>query len=130
LSKPVRLPSCDGRIAFVGALADLPCRIRENCRKPSIVAALDHPGLIDCHTHLVHSPATAPMEFEMRLAGATYEEDRTSRRRHHLLGPATQREARKTNSSPSRCRGSIRCWPKAFPPSKSNPAMASNIEAN
>ena len=31
------------------------------------------PGLIDCHTHLVHAGNRAN-EFEMRLAGATYEE--------------------------------------------------------
>ncbi len=31
------------------------------------------PGLIDCHTHLVHAGNRA-REFEMRLAGATYEE--------------------------------------------------------
>ena len=31
------------------------------------------PGLIDCHTHLVHAGDRAN-EFEMRLSGATYEE--------------------------------------------------------
>lgn len=31
------------------------------------------PGLIDCHTHLVHA-ADRAAEFEMRLAGASYEE--------------------------------------------------------
>lgn len=31
------------------------------------------PGLIDCHTHLVHGGDRA-LEFEMRLAGASYEE--------------------------------------------------------
>lgn len=31
------------------------------------------PGLIDCHTHLVHAGNRA-REFEMRLNGATYEE--------------------------------------------------------
>ena len=31
------------------------------------------PGLIDCHTHLVYAGNRAN-EFEMRLAGATYEE--------------------------------------------------------
>jgi imidazolonepropionase len=31
------------------------------------------PGLIDCHTHLVHAGDRAA-EFEMRLSGATYEE--------------------------------------------------------
>ena len=31
------------------------------------------PGLIDCHTHLVHAGDRAH-EFELRLAGASYEE--------------------------------------------------------
>ncbi|MGO7755760.1 hypothetical protein ACC708_36745, partial [Rhizobium ruizarguesonis] len=31
------------------------------------------PGLVDCHTHIVHGGNRA-REFEMRLAGATYEE--------------------------------------------------------
>ena len=31
------------------------------------------PGLIDCHTHLVYGGDRA-REFELRLAGATYEE--------------------------------------------------------
>ncbi|WP_311270194.1 imidazolonepropionase [Sphingobium sp. WCS2017Hpa-17] len=31
------------------------------------------PGLIDCHTHLIHG-ADRAQEFEMRLAGASYEE--------------------------------------------------------
>ena len=31
------------------------------------------PGLIDCHTHLVHA-GSRTNEFEARLAGATYEE--------------------------------------------------------
>jgi imidazolonepropionase len=35
--------------------------------------ALLTPGLIDCHTHLVHAGHRA-REFEMRLAGASYEE--------------------------------------------------------
>ncbi len=34
---------------------------------------MDHPGLIDCHTHLVYAGNRA-REFEMRLQGATYEE--------------------------------------------------------
>ena len=35
--------------------------------------ALVTPGLIDCHTHLVHGGNRA-REFEMRLEGASYEE--------------------------------------------------------
>ena len=62
-----------GRIVFVGAEADLPVA------KISAAEIIDcegrwiTPGLIDCHTHLVHAGMRAN-EFEMRLAGATYEE--------------------------------------------------------
>lgn len=60
-----------GRIAYVGDEASV-----------SAVGRLDvldcegrwiTPGLIDCHTHLVHAGNRA-REFEMRLAGASYEE--------------------------------------------------------
>jgi imidazolonepropionase len=62
----------DGRIAFAGPEAELP---------PSFAAAetIDcegrwiTPGLIDCHTHLVYAGNRA-REFELRLAGASYEE--------------------------------------------------------
>ncbi len=60
-----------GRIAYAGPAADA----------PSLVAADDvdcdgrwiTPGLIDCHTHLVHAGNRAG-EFAARLAGASYEE--------------------------------------------------------
>jgi imidazolonepropionase len=61
----------DGRIAWVGREADL----------PGDFAGLAHedlgqrwvlPGLIDCHTHIVHGGHRA-REFEMRLAGESYE---------------------------------------------------------
>src|SRR5215470_8052866 len=64
--------SIDGRIAFVGAMADLPngwdakTRVTLNGRWIT-------PGLIDCHTHLVYAGDRA-REFELRLAGASYEE--------------------------------------------------------
>jgi imidazolonepropionase len=58
-----------GRIAWIGpAAAAPPCdRIQD------AGGAWATPGLIDCHTHLVHGGNRA-REFEMRLAGATYEE--------------------------------------------------------
>ncbi|MGB3814801.1 MAG: imidazolonepropionase [Shinella sp.] len=62
----------DGRIAFVGPQDALPSEF-------SAVEAVDcqgrwmTPGLIDCHTHLVHAGDRAH-EFELRLAGASYEE--------------------------------------------------------
>ncbi len=62
----------DGRIAFAGAEADLPSAFASaesiDCEGRWIT-----PGLIDCHTHLVHAGDRAH-EFELRLAGASYEE--------------------------------------------------------
>src|SRR6266436_5547540 len=61
----------DGRIAFAGPLADLPggwdAKERVGLEERWIT-----PGLVDCHTHLVHAGDRAH-EFEMRLAGASYE---------------------------------------------------------
>jgi imidazolonepropionase len=61
-----------GRIAYVGAEADLPASAPAktviDCEGRWIM-----PGLIDCHTHLVHGGNRA-REFELRLAGASYEE--------------------------------------------------------
>lgn len=62
----------DGRIAWMGAQADLP---------PGAQAVTVHdgggswltPGLIDCHTHIVHAGNRSD-EFEARLNGATYED--------------------------------------------------------
>lgn len=61
----------DGRIAWLGPLAAL----------PDGQAAVVHdgggcwltPGLIDCHTHIVHAGSRSG-EFEARLNGATYED--------------------------------------------------------
>lgn len=62
----------DGRIAFVGAISDLPAGSgaakRIDCGGRWIT-----PGLVDCHTHLVYGGHRAN-EFAMRLEGATYEE--------------------------------------------------------
>lgn len=63
-----------GRIAHVGPRRDLPA-------PPDALAETVHdgagglltPGLIDCHTHLVHGGNRA-REFELRLQGATYEQ--------------------------------------------------------
>jgi imidazolonepropionase len=62
----------DGRIAWLGRQADLPA---------VAVAQTVHdgggcwltPGLIDCHTHIVHAGNRSD-EFEARLNGATYED--------------------------------------------------------
>ena len=61
----------DGKILFAGAASDAPAL------DPIETIACDGrwitPGLIDCHTHLVHGGDRA-REFELRLAGASYEE--------------------------------------------------------
>jgi imidazolonepropionase len=58
-----------GRIVYVGADADAPDAIQTiDCGGRWVT-----PGLIDCHTHLVHAGDRA-REFEMRLQGASYEE--------------------------------------------------------
>lgn len=61
----------DGRIVYAGTEADAPAfdpMERIDCDGRWIT-----PGLIDCHTHLVHGGDRAH-EFELRLAGASYEE--------------------------------------------------------
>jgi imidazolonepropionase len=59
------------RIVYAGAAADA-----SSIAAQDVVACHGRwmtPGLIDCHTHLVHAGDRAA-EFELRLAGATYEE--------------------------------------------------------
>ena len=62
------------RIVWLGPIEALPM---DALTKAGTVYRLDNawvtPGLIDCHTHLVHAGNRA-REFEMRLNGATYEE--------------------------------------------------------
>lgn len=64
----------DGRIAWLGQRAELPAGALE-----SAGAVHDGggcwltPGLIDCHTHIVHAGNRSD-EFEARLNGATYED--------------------------------------------------------
>jgi imidazolonepropionase len=62
----------DGRIAFAGPESALPAAFAGaetvDCEGRWIT-----PGLIDCHTHLVHAGDRA-QEFELRLAGASYED--------------------------------------------------------
>src|SRR6218665_218080 len=61
----------DGRIVYAGPAADCPAwdaRTVVDCKGRWIT-----PGLIDPHTHIVHGGDRAH-EFELRLAGASYEE--------------------------------------------------------
>jgi imidazolonepropionase len=60
-----------GRIVYAGSEADTPpfeARERIDCEGRWIT-----PGFIDCHTHLVYAGNRA-REFEMRLAGTSYED--------------------------------------------------------
>lgn len=63
----------DGRIVYAGAEADMPAELLSGAEVVDCHGRWITPGLIDCHTHLVHAGNRAN-EFEMRLAGATYEE--------------------------------------------------------
>ena len=64
----------DGRVAWIGPRADLPGPPEGMAREVrDFPGQWITPGLIDCHTHLVHGGDRA-REFEMRLEGASYEE--------------------------------------------------------
>jgi imidazolonepropionase len=60
--------SRDGLIVHAGPTVDVEAAETIDCGRRWIT-----PGLIDCHTHLIHGGNRAH-EFELRLAGATYEE--------------------------------------------------------
>lgn len=62
----------NGRIVHIGLEADLPAGLLAS-EEIDCEGRWMTPGLIDCHTHLVHGGNRA-REFEMRLDGATYEE--------------------------------------------------------
>lgn len=62
----------DGRIAFAGPETELPA-LWDAAREVRLDGRWITPGLIDCHTHLVYAGDRAH-EFELRLAGASYEE--------------------------------------------------------
>jgi imidazolonepropionase len=63
----------DGRIVFAGPEAELPRAAAADAAVVDLGGRWITPAPIDCHTHLVHGGNRAA-EFEMRLAGATYEE--------------------------------------------------------
>jgi imidazolonepropionase len=62
----------DGRIAFAGPMAELPTGW-DALDRVGLDGRWVTPGLVDCHTHLVYAGNRAH-EFELRLAGASYEE--------------------------------------------------------
>ncbi len=61
----------EGRIAWVGARGEMPAL--EATERIDLAGRWVTPGLVDCHTHLVFGGNRAH-EFELRLAGASYEE--------------------------------------------------------
>jgi imidazolonepropionase len=70
--EPGAVAAKDGRIAFVGSMADLPVGW-DAAERNRLDGRWITPGLIDCHTHLVYAGDRAH-EFELRLSGASYED--------------------------------------------------------
>jgi imidazolonepropionase len=62
----------DGIIVYAGPRADAPAGL-DAPEQTDCAGRWITPGLIDCHTHLVYGGNRAE-EFELRLAGASYEE--------------------------------------------------------
>jgi imidazolonepropionase len=62
----------NGRIVYTGPAEDLPSGL-DACERIDCAGRWVTPGLVDCHTHLVHG-GDRGQEFEQRLAGASYEE--------------------------------------------------------
>ncbi|WP_412061839.1 imidazolonepropionase [Rubrivirga sp. IMCC45206] len=60
----------DGRIVWAGPQADLPARF-EGAERQSAGGRLVVPGLVDCHTHVVHAGDRAD-EFVERIKGTPY----------------------------------------------------------
>jgi imidazolonepropionase len=61
----------DGRIAWIGPRADLPHETAHAVHDAG--GRWITPGLVDCHTHIVHGGERS-REFELRLEGASYAE--------------------------------------------------------
>jgi imidazolonepropionase len=62
-----------GQIVYAGPMAELPISLLNAAEVTDCEGRWITPGLVDCHTHLVHAGNRAH-EFEMRLSGASYEE--------------------------------------------------------
>jgi imidazolonepropionase len=65
------IAAADGRIVAIGSEAELRRRFPE-ARVHELQGRLVTPGLIDCHTHIVHG-GDRSAEMERRLAGESYE---------------------------------------------------------
>jgi len=63
----------DGNIAWAGAESDLPPGSVDGLPSLDAMGGLVTPGLVECHTHLVHAGSRED-EFEARAAGASYQE--------------------------------------------------------
>lgn len=63
----------NGRIVYAGPENEMPASWRARAETTDCEGRWITPGLIDCHTHLVHAGNRAH-EFELRLNGATYQE--------------------------------------------------------
>ena len=72
ITPPAFIAVVGGRIGGLGPMTALDPQVVVRNELDGQGALLT-PGLIDCHTHLVHAGHRA-REFEMRLAGASYEE--------------------------------------------------------
>lgn len=72
LIEDAALVTSDGKIVYIGTRSELPAGYAglpvTDCENRLIT-----PGLIDCHTHMIHAGNRAH-EFELRLNGASYEE--------------------------------------------------------
>ena len=71
------IAACDlltegSRITWLGAPGQAPADLASGAAHRDLGSALVTPGLVDCHTHLIHGGQRAD-EFAMRLAGASYE---------------------------------------------------------
>ncbi|MEW4563203.1 imidazolonepropionase [Bremerella sp. JC770] len=64
--------AADGRIAWIGPASQLPARYND-LPNHDLEGRLVTPGLVDCHTHLIHAGNRAH-EFEQRLQGSSYAE--------------------------------------------------------
>ncbi|MEP5805136.1 MAG: amidohydrolase family protein, partial [Roseobacter sp.] len=62
----------DCTIEWIGPRVALPA-VYDSLTQIDLKGRVVTPGLIDCHTHIVHGGDRA-IEFEMRLNGASYEE--------------------------------------------------------
>jgi imidazolonepropionase len=63
----------DGRILYVGVEDEAPPALLQGGEAIDCEGRWITPGLVDCHTHLLYAGDRA-QEFELRLAGASYEE--------------------------------------------------------